>query len=512
MNSPLGSILSKLGVSVAQVRKHKGMERVPRSQRSHITRSMGKPCTWGRAPVTTNGIRETVRQLSFVKKELNTKLARIEQRSRKDPQAIFNNLGHALDLDLLRACFHGLDAKKAVGVDGTTKEEYGRKLESNLQELLEKIRNGSYYPKPSRIVEISKVDGSTRPLAISCTEDKIVQEAVRCILERIYEPHFIDCSYGFRPGRNAHQALANLDKRLLKEDCRAAVDIDLRKYFNTIPHKPLGKILQKKVKDRHLLYLIIKLLKAPAIDKDGKAQRNEVGSPQGSILSPLLANIYLHYVLDEWFVQLNQELFQGTAHMVRYADDVLFTLRRMEDAELFHEQLIARLEMYGLMVNTSKTRIIHCGSRTARWHAKAGKKMPTFSFLGFLHVWGQSMNRKRNEMFWRMKRRTDPVRFRKKLAEIKTHLMKLRHRKGLIPYTISIVRGYMNYYAVNDNIHRIRLFLNAVKRLLFRALNRRSEKKSYSWERFQKVLDLSSFPEPSVLVNLFFASKSYAMT
>ena len=452
-----------------------------------------------------------MRQRSFVIKELNTKLDRIEQRSRKDPQATFNNLGHAIDLDLLRTCFNSLDARKAVGVDGITKEQYGRNLESNLQELLRKIRNGSYYPKPSRIVEIPKADGSTRPLAISCTEDKIVQEAVRRILEKIYEPHFLDCSYGFRPGRNAHQALADLDKRLLKETCQAAVDIDLKKYFNTIPHKPLGRILQKKVKDRRLLCLIIKLLKAPILDKDGKAQRNEVGSPQGSILSPLLANIYLHYVLDEWFVQVNQELFNGTAHMVRYADDVLFTLGRMEDAQNFHKQLIARLEAFGLCVNEAKTRIIPCGSRVANWHAKAGKEMPTFSFLGFLHVWGQSMNRKRKEIFWRMKRRTDPIRFRKKLAEIKTHLMKRRHSKGLIPYAISIARGYMNYFAVNDNLHRIRLFLNAVKRLLFRSLNRRSQKRSYTWERFQKVLDLSGYPKPSIFVNLFFASKSYSM-
>ncbi len=414
--------------------------------------------------------------------ELNTKLDRIEQRSRKDPKAIFNNLGHALDLDLLRMCFYSLDGKKAVGTDKITKEQYGKKLETNLQDLLKRIRNGSYYPKPSRIVEIPKADGSMRPLAISCVEDKIVQEAVRRILERIYEPHFLDCSYGFRPNRNAHQALASLDKRLLKESCQAVVDIDLRKYFNTIPHKPLGMLLQKKVKDHRFLCLLIKLLKAPTLNKDGKAERNEIGSPQGSILSPLLANIYLHYVLDEWFIHLNQQYFSGTAHMVRYADDVLFTFDGMKMAEFFHEQLIARLAVFGLMVNAAKTRIIPCGSRIARKYAQTGKQMPTFTFLGFLHVWGQSMNRKRKEVFWRMKRQTDPVRFRKKLAEIKTHLMKYRHRKGLIPYTISIVKGYMNYFAVNDNRDRIGQFLAQVKRLLFRALNRRSEKRSFSWE------------------------------
>jgi RNA-directed DNA polymerase len=452
-----------------------------------------------------------VRQRSIVNEELNTKLDRIEQRSRREPQAIFNNLGHALDMDLLRACFYSLDGKKAVGMDGITKEKYGSNLEINLQELLKKIRNGSYYPLPSRIVEIPKADGSMRPLAISCTEDKIVQEAVRRILERIYEPHFLDCSYGFRPGRNAHQALADLDKRLLKESCQAVVDIDLRKYFNTIPHKPLGMLLQKKVRDRRFLCLLIKLLKAPILDKDGKAQSNEIGSPQGSILSPLLANIYLHYVLDEWFIKLNQEHSKGSAHMVRYADDVLFTFEGMKAAETFHECLIARLAAFGLAVNAAKTRILPCGSKIARWYAKTGKEMPTFTFLGFLHVWGQSMNRKRNEIFWRMKRRTDPIRFRKKLAEIKTHLMKWRHSKGLIPYTISIVRGYMNYFAVNDNLDRISQFLALVKRLLFRALNRRSEKRSYTWVRFQQVLDLNDYPRPSVLVNLFFDSKSYPM-
>ena len=452
-----------------------------------------------------------MKQRSIANKELNTKLVRIEERSRKYPQAIFNNLGHVLDLDLLRACFHSLDARKAVGVDGITKAQYGAKLETNLPELLKRIRNGSYYPKPSRIVEIPKADGSMRPLAISCIEDKIVQGAVCQILERIYEPLFLDCSFGFRPGRSAHQALANLDKRLLKESCRAAVDIDLRKYFNTIPHKHLGRLLQKKVRDRRLLYLLIKLLKAPTLDKDGKAKRNEMGSPQGSILSPLLANIYLHYVLDEWFVQVNQEIFKGTAYTVRYCDDVLFTFGGMEDAVTFHRLLVMRLKAFGLAVNEEKTRIIPCGSRVARWYAQTGKKMPTFCFLGFLHVWGLSKNRRRNELFWRMKRRTDPVRFRKKLAEIKAHLMKYRHRKGLIPYTIAIVRGYLNYFAVNDNLHRIMQFLHQVKRLLFRALNRRSQKKSFTWERFQKVLELSKYPKPSILVNLFFVSKSYSM-
>ena len=210
-------------------------------------------------------------------------------------------------------------------------------------------------------------------------------------------------------------------------------------------------------------------------------------------------------------MHINQEQYRGTAHIVRYADDVLFTFDSMKEAEVFHKELIEGLEAFGLNVNESKTKIIPCGSRVAEDYAKRGKKMPTFTFLGFLHVWGKSKNQKQNEIFWRIKRRTDPKRYRKKLAELKRYLMKNRHNKRLIPYIILVVKGYMNYFAVNDNIYRIKSFLKAVARLLFRALNRRSQKKSYNWERFRKILDLNGYPQPSILVNLFFESKSYSM-
>jgi RNA-directed DNA polymerase len=422
---------------------------------------------------------------------------------------MFNNLGHVIDLNLLRTCFYSLDAKKAVGVDGITKEMYGKKLDANLQSLLKRIRDQSYYPKPSRVIEIPKTDGSMRPLAISCIEDKIVQEAVRRILERIFEPHFLDCSYGFRPGRNAHQALANLGKRLLQKDCSMAVDVDLKKYFNSIPHRQLGKILQIKVKDRRFLYLIIKLLKAPTVDKDGSVKKNEVGSPQGSILSPLLANIYLHYVLDIWFKKMNEDALRGEGHMVRYADDVFFTFTSPKSAKLFHGELIKRLEGFGLEVNAAKTKMIPCGTKVAGKYAEIGRKMPTFSFLGFLHVWGRSVNRKAGIEFWRVKRRTDPIRYRKKLAEIRLHLFKHRHDKRLFPYTISVVRGYLEYFAVNDNARRIKMFLQEVKRFLFQALNRRSNKKSYLWKQFTRYLELNHYPTKVALKDLFFVSRSY---
>ncbi|MEO5970597.1 MAG: reverse transcriptase domain-containing protein [Bdellovibrionia bacterium] len=224
-----------------------------------------------------------------------TKLDRVEQRSRRDRGTVFNNLGHLISLEMLQLCHNMLDGKKAVGIDGITKEAYEKDLDNNLKNLLMKIRKGSYHPKPSRIVEIPKSDGGQRPLAISCHEDKIVQDAVKRILERIYEPNFLECSHGFRPKRGCDTALVALDEHLKSYDCGAVLEIDLRKYFNTIPHEPLVRLLKLKITDSRFLHLIIKLLKASTLGRDGKEERNKVGSPQGSILSPIISNLYLHY-------------------------------------------------------------------------------------------------------------------------------------------------------------------------------------------------------------------------
>lgn len=214
---------------------------------------------------------------------MHTKLNRIKQRSQQSRGTVFNNIGHLINLDALRQCHHSLDGTKAVGIDGMSKEKYEQNLEGNLNQLLMKIRKGSYHPKAARIVEIPKSDGSSRPLAISCHEDKIVQAAVKQILEAIYEPVFLTCSHGFRPGRGCHTALIALDKKLRNVNCGAVLEIDLRKYFNSIPHDPLIRMLASKITDQRFLYLIIKLLKAPTLNEEGKTVRNEIGSPQGSI-------------------------------------------------------------------------------------------------------------------------------------------------------------------------------------------------------------------------------------
>jgi len=435
---------------------------------------------------------------------LQTKLERVEQRSRQDRRAVFNNLGHLVNLELLQRCYHELDGSKAVGIDGVTKEEYGENLRVNLTELLMKIRRASYHPQAARIVEIPKADGTTRPLAIACFEDKIVQEAVRRIIERIFEPVFLDCSYGFRPGRSCHQALVTLKGDLMSWECKAVLEVDLRKYFNTIPHKPLIRLLKLKIADERFLNLITKLLKAPTLNEQGETVRNGVGSPQGSILSPVIANLYLHYVLDIWFSWLNDKNYQGKARMVRYADDVVFVFGSLVEAEGFRVQLAKRLESFGISINESKTKVLAAGRYEAVKHANRGEKMPCFTFLGFIHVWGVSVNKKTGRRFWRVKLRTCPKRFKKKLAEIKAQVQKYRHNKYLIYHVKRVVDGYLNYFAVTDNMRRVSQFTHEVKRMLYKYLNRRSQKRSFDWVIFTSILKRANFPEPHIRKSLHF--------
>lgn len=439
---------------------------------------------------------------------LSTKLDRVAERSRRDTSTVFNNLGHVIDLDLLRLCFKSLDGKKATGIDRMTKEQYESDLENNLQALLLNIRRGSYHPKPSRICEIAKSDGGIRPLAIACIEDKIVQEVVRRIVENIYEPSFLDCSHGFRPKRGCDSALKALDRHFYSKKFGAVLEIDLKKYFNTIPHEPLIKMLRHRISDERFLHLIIKLLKAPTLDDQGIARRNDIGSPQGSILSPVLANIFLHYVLDLWFAQINRREFAGIGAMVRYADDAVFLLRTMEDAAKFQSLLEDRLRKFGIELNLDKTKAIVSGGKEAERLAKRGERMPTFSFLGFMHVWAKSFNKKDKVWFWRIKRRTCPERYRKKLLEISAFIKLHRHSKFLLERVRRIVQGYLAYFSVNDNLKRVTQFLKETKKLLFKWLNRRGGKRALTWEKFSAILTRIKFPKQPKIRQMFYSASS----
>jgi group II intron reverse transcriptase/maturase len=265
-----------------------------------------------------------------------TKLECIGKRARLKKATIFNNIGHALDIDLLRECYQELDGKKAIGIDGVTKEAYGKKLEDNLQDLLARIRRHAYKPQASRLVGIPKEDGSTRPLAISCFEDKIVQMAATKLLTAIYEPLFLPCSYGYREGVNGHEALRALMKYSNQFHKGATLEIDLRKYFNSIPHDKILEILEEKITDKRFLRLITKLMRSPVL-VDGKAELSKLGCPQGSVISPILSNIYLHHVIDSWFNEISKSHLGGETAMVRFADDsVPRAQRRIQEVITVH--------------------------------------------------------------------------------------------------------------------------------------------------------------------------------
>ncbi len=261
-----------------------------------------------------------------------TKLERLSERAENRKETVFNNLGHLIDRDLLKQMYYRIDGNKAIGMDGIHKEIYGRQLDENIDNLIKSIRRGTYRPKPARLVEIPKEDGSTRPLAISCFEDKLVQMAVSEILTRIYEPLFLPCSFGYRPGRSCHDALCALMEQAYPCWNGAIAEIDIQKYFNSIPHVELKEILKKKISDERFLRLIDKLATTPICDK-GNVVANTIGCPQGSIISPILANIYLHEVIDCWFEEIKSKHLRGSAHEVRYADDMVFVFEKVDDAE-----------------------------------------------------------------------------------------------------------------------------------------------------------------------------------
>lgn len=448
-------------------------------------------------------------QHSEVKQTSATKLVRVELKSQNDASCVFNNLGHIIDVELLRECFRDLDGSKAVGIDGVTKAAYGANLESNITDLILRVRKGTYIPQASRLVGIPKIDGTKRTLAIACVEDKLVQDACKRILERIYEPIFLPVSFGFRPGSNPHKALVALDGHLKLPQTGALIDVDLRKAFDMIPHEFLEKFLRVKISDERFLHLILKLIKAETIDAENVRRRNTCGVPQGSALSPLLCNIFLHHVVDVWFMELNKREYSGQCRLTRYCDDMVFTVSSEEGAWRLHKLLGEQLELFGMQLHEGKTRVIPNGSRAAKAHDSEGKRVPSFSFLGFIHVWGRAQNRSTGKIFLRVKRRTCPKRYRAKLSEMKEYIQTNRHKKDLLKVTARVVQGYLNYFAINDNSRRINMFVKEVRCLLFKWLNRRSQKKNLTWEKFNSTLNRINFPQPKILHDLFFNSSAF---
>ena len=422
-------------------------------------------------------------------------LDRVRQVAERDKKVRFTALLHHVDVESLRTAFRALKRQAAPGVDGVTWQAYERNLEANLQELHGRLHRGAYRPKPSRRVFIPKADGRQRPLGISTVEDKIVQSAVVAVLDAIYEADFFGFSYGFRPGRSQHNALDALAVGIKRRKVNWVLDADIRDFFTSLDHGWLGKFLGHRIGDKRVLRLIQKWLKAGVVE-DGAWAECEEGTPQGATVSPLLANVYLHYAFDQWVEQWRNRQARGEMIVVRYADDFVVGFEHRADAERFRTELSERLAKFGLELKAEKTRLIEFGRFAASNRAARGLGKPeTFDFLGFTHACSKTRDGR-----YKLKRKTIAKRMRAKLKEVKAELMRRMHLP--IPeigqWLASVVRGHLAYYAVPGNTAAIGEFYNQVKRHWRHALARRSQRGWTTWERVHRLAK-RWLPSPRVL-------------
>ena len=408
------------------------------------------------------------------------KLDRINFVALRDQAQVFNNLSQLVNEDNLRQAFRGLDGSKAVGIDKVTKVQYEKDLQTNLENLSQKIYRGGWRPSPTRIVHIPKASGGTRPLGIGCLEDKIVQNLVAKILEAIYEPRFHRESYGFRAGRSAHQALGSLYSEIQKRGkYTVVVEMDIEKFFNNINHEKLMKFIEERISDKAFLRLVSRMLRNSILSDDGTVIDNTTGTAQGSPVSPILANIYLHHVLDEWF----DKNYIAKAHMVRYADDAVFVFDDLTVAENFKKELAKRFAEFDLKLNTEKSGLVELGPKSGNM----------INFLGFGIYWGRMSFSKIG-----LKVKTAPDRLRKAVQNFTDWIKQARNRYPLHELwkrAGAKIRGHYNYYAVSFNGNAIYKFYFSCIAAMFKWLNRRSQKISYTWKQFVRKLMFNPLPK-----------------
>jgi len=423
-------------------------------------------------------------------------LSGVRQTARERRQERFSALLHHLSVVLLRDSFYALKRGAAPGVDGVRWKEYETGLEDRLVDLHRRVHRGAYRAQPSRRVYIPKADGRQRPLGVAALEDKIVQQAVVTILNQIYEVDFKGFSYGFRPGRNPHQALDALSVGIQTKRVNWVLDADIRGFFDHLNHEWLLKFVEHRVGDSRILRLIQKWLKA-GVSEDDRWSETKVGTPQGAVASPLLANVYLHYVLDLWVEAWRKKVAQGDVIVVRYADDLVVGFESRTDAERFLEEFRERLARFGLELNAEKTRLIRFGRFAALNRAERGQGKPeTFTFLGFTHHCGK---RRSNGSFivWR---KTAKKRMTAKLQGIKAELRRRMHEPiALIGEWLKrVVLGYYQYHAIPGNLDRLNVFRHRLRQLWAHVIRRRSQRSRLTWQRLNPLLDRWT-PPPHVL-------------
>jgi group II intron reverse transcriptase/maturase len=426
-----------------------------------------------------------------------SRLDRISQRASAQSDAVFNNLFSLITTELLWEAWFGLKGGKSPGVDGVTLEDYGENLQDNFPDLLMRLHRGSYRPKPSLRKLIPKGNGKTRALGIASLEDKLVQRAIVLILERIYEVDFHESSYGYRPGKSCHEALAVLGGIISTRRVNFVSDADIKGFFDNVDHDSMEEFLRIRIRDPQLLHLIKRFLKA-GVMLDGQLQATEEGVPQGASLSPLLANVYLHYVLDQWFERDVKPRMHGECYLIRFADDFICCFEDYRDAQRYQAVLPKRLGRYSLEVAEDKTKLIRFGRFARADQARSGSP-DTFDFLGFTHYCGLSRAGK-----FKLKRKTSGKKFRVKLREMRLWFHhQLSTPVGEMWQVLNAkLRGHYQYYGVNDNWPMLMAYRNKVRVMVKRHLSRRSQNSYVNWNALNRFVALHPLAGPKRLTDL----------
>ena len=424
---------------------------------------------------------------------VSTKLSRVAELAKRADGRAFTSLAHFIDIDWLREAHRRTRKDGAVGVDGVTAEAYAADLEGNLGSLLDRAKSGTYRAPPVRRVHIPKGDGSkTRPIGIPGFEDKVLQRAVAMVLEAVYETEFVDGSYGFRPGRSAHQALESLWKQTMRLGGGWVIDADIKGFFDTLDHGLLVEMLRRRVRDGVLLRLIGKWLNAGVLE-EGELSHPEQGTPQGGVISPLLANIYLHEVLDVWFEREVQPRLRGPAFLVRYADDFVIVCAREDDARRVLDVLPKRFGKYGLTLHPEKTRLVPFTRPRPPGAGGHDDDHGTFDLLGFTHHWARSQRGT-----WVVRRKTARSRFTRAVTSIARWCRLNRHRPVAEQHRVlgQKLRGHCGYYGITGNAEALARFSHELVKTWWKWLNRRSQRRSMTWTTFLAMLQRTPLPPP----------------
>ena len=425
-----------------------------------------------------------------------TKLGFVAERAKRERNATFDNLMHLINEESLKASYQQLRKECAVGIDGISWKEYGAGLEENIKGLMVRIDKMGYRPQAVRRVYIPKDNGAERPLGIPAIEDKMVQKAMSWVMEAIYEQDFHEDSYGFRAGKSCHQALKRINDVVMSKPVNHVIEVDIKGFFDNVEHSNLVEWLQVRIRDKRFVRYVVRFLKAGYVE-EGAFKKTERGTPQGGNISPMIANMFLHYVVDEWFEKDVKPRMKGQGYVVRYCDDFVLLVQRKEDAEMIHRELKQRLGDNGLVMNEEKTRVISFGRFEKENAQRTGRKTNTFDFLGITHYIGVSR--------WgnfKVGRKTSKKRMRRSCVAMSRWLAAVRNAMPLKEWwklLTAKMLGHYAYYGISDNSYSIGVYYWQVRRMVYKWLNRRSQKSSMSWSGYWKYLELYPLPEPRIV-------------